>query len=131
MANEGLLPALKKFTNDVSKSKKLRVELQEFGLNDRLENSVEILIFRVIQELITNIIKHAEATQADIHLTQYDDRINLMVEDNGKGFDTHQIVNKSGMGLVGIEKRIQNLDGNMEIESIKGKGTTVIINIPI
>ncbi|PKP43778.1 MAG: hypothetical protein CVT96_04230 [Bacteroidetes bacterium HGW-Bacteroidetes-13] len=131
MANQGLLPALKKFADDVSKSKKLRVEIQEFGLNERLENSVEILIFRIIQELITNIIKHAEATQADIHLTQYDDRINLMVEDNGEGFDTHQIVNKSGMGLVGIEKRVQNLDGNMEIESIKGKGTTVIINIPI
>ncbi len=131
MANEGLLPALKKLTNDISKSEKLKVAIQEFGLNERLDNSLEILIFRVIQELVTNIIKHAEATQADIYLTQYADRINLMVEDNGKGFDTHQIVNKSGMGLVGIEKRIQNLSGDLEIESIKGKGTTVIINIPI
>ena len=131
MANQGLLPALKKFADDVSKSEKLKVAIQEFGLNERLDNSLEILLFRIIQELVANIIKHAEATQADIYLTQYSERINLMVEDNGNGFDTHQIVNKNGMGLVGIEKRVQNLDGNMEIESIKGKGTTVIINIPI
>lgn len=131
MANQGLLPALKRLANDVSKSEKLKVAIQEFGLNERLDNSLEILIFRIIQELVANIIKHAGATQADIYLTQYADRINMMVEDNGEGFDTQQIVNKNGMGLVGIEKRIQNLNGDMEIESIKGKGTTVIINIPI
>ncbi|MDT8415761.1 MAG: sensor histidine kinase [Flavobacteriaceae bacterium] len=130
LANRGLLKAIKKLASDVSASQKLTVEVEAFGLENRLENSLEILLFRIVQELVTNIIKHADARRVTIYLTQHSDHLNLMVEDDGKGFDTHRTKLKDGMGLLGIEQRIQQIDGTLEIESIENKGTSVIINIP-
>jgi two-component system sensor histidine kinase DegS len=100
-------------------------------MNSRLENSLEITIFRIIQELVTNIIKHANANMVSIHLTQHEDCINLMVEDNGIGFEISQIKPSMGMGLYSIQKKIENLGGQVTIESIAQKGTTVIIDVPL
>ncbi|HYC86286.1 MAG TPA: sensor histidine kinase [Chryseosolibacter sp.] len=130
-AQEGLLPAVKRFASKVSIIDKLVIEVEEHGMDKRLENSLEITIFRIIQELITNIIKHANASEAVIHLTQYDNSINIMIEDNGKGFDISKIRPKETMGLYSIQKRIENLGGQVTIESIPQKGTTVIIDVPL
>jgi signal transduction histidine kinase len=130
LANKGLLKAIKKLASDVSASQKLTVTVEAFGLENRLENSLEILLFRIVQELVTNIIKHADAHRVTIYLTQHSDHLNLLVEDDGKGFDTHRTKLKDGMGLLGIEQRLQQIDGTLEIESIENKGTSVIINIP-
>ena len=97
-----------------------------------MENSLELTIFRIIQELVANIIKHAEATEAMIHLTNHKDSLNIMVEDNGKGFNPNQITTKNkGMGISSIDKRVEHLEGTMTIESETNKGTTIIIDIPI
>lgn len=126
---EGLLPAVRGFAKKVSVLDRLTIQVEEHGMQHRLENSVEILLFRVIQELITNIIKHAEATEAYIHLTHYGDAVNLMIEDNGVGFDHSRIKPTMGMGLYSIQKKVENLGGRVTIEAIRGKGTTVIIDI--
>ena len=99
-------------------------------MDERLENSVEITIFRIVQELITNVIKHAEASEIIVHLTSFEDHINIMVEDNGKGFDPSIIKDNDGMGLASIIKRVEHLGGNVDIDSHSGSGTTVILNIP-
>ena len=130
-AKEGLLPAIKNFASKVSIIDKLMIEVEEHGMDKRLENSLEITIFRIIQELITNIIKHAHATEVIIHLTHYEDTINLMVEDNGIGFDISLIRPQNSMGLYSIQKRIEILGGRVTIDSIPQKGTTVIIDIPL
>jgi signal transduction histidine kinase len=130
-AQEGLLPAIKNFATKVSILNRLTIDVQEHGMNSRLENSLEISIFRITQELITNVIKHAHANAAVIHLTQYEDTINLMVEDNGVGFDISQIKPSAGMGLHSIQRKIENLGGRVTIDSIAQKGTTVIIDIPL
>ncbi|MFK5878810.1 MAG: sensor histidine kinase [Flavobacteriaceae bacterium] len=130
IANQGLLVAIENMAEKVSSSKKIEISVLDHGLENRLENSLELTIFRIIQELITNIIKHAAATEATIHLTNHDNSLNIMVEDNGVGFDTNHISNK-GMGIHSIDKRIEHLDGTMTIESELNKGTTVIIDIPI
>jgi signal transduction histidine kinase len=130
-AQEGLLPAVKNFASKVSIINRLAIEVEEHGMNSRLENSLEITIFRIIQELITNIIKHAQASEVMIHLTHYEDSINLMVEDNGIGFEISQIKPLSGMGLHSIQKKIENLGGRVTIDSIPQKGTTVIIDVPL
>ena len=78
---------------------------------------------------MTNIIKHADATEATIQFSEDENRINIMVEDNGKGFNTNEA--DFGLGLTNIEKRIENIDGNMVIDSTPGNGTTVILNIPL
>jgi signal transduction histidine kinase len=130
-AQEGLLPAIKNFASKVSIINRLEIEVEEHEMNKRLDNSLEITVFRIIQELITNIIKHAGATEVVIHLTQHEDAINLMVEDNGNGFDISKVKPSEGIGLHSIQKKIENLGGQVTIDSIAQKGTTVIIDIPL
>jgi len=130
IANQGLLKAIHEMATKVSDSNKTLIEVVDYGLENRLENSLELTIFRIIQELTTNVIKHAEATEATIHITNHEDSLNLMVEDNGTGFHTKDISKNSGMGIHSIDKRIENLGGTVIIESEINKGTTVIIDIP-
>ncbi|WP_108866261.1 sensor histidine kinase [Aquimarina aquimarini] len=131
MAHQGLLPAIKNLAKKASNGKHLQIEVQGYGLEERLDNTLEISIFRIIQELITNIIKHADATEIQISLTNHDSLLNIIVEDNGKGFDAKILPEKDGMGLATIEKRIEHLEGTFEIDSTINKGTNIIINIPI
>lgn len=131
IADRGLLVAVNKLAADISKSQQLIVKVENFGLVNRLENTIEILLFRIIQELMTNIIKYADARQAVIYLTQHEDHLNLIVEDNGHGFDTRNMRSKEGMGLVSISQRLERLNGSLEIDSNPGQGTSVIINLPL
>ncbi|WP_108807804.1 sensor histidine kinase [Aquimarina spinulae] len=131
MANQGLLPAVKKLAKKVSNGDGLHIEVQDYGLEERLDNALEISIFRMIQELITNTIKHANASEIHISLTNHDSLLNIIIEDNGKGFDAKILPKKEGMGLRNIEKRVEHLQGTFEIDSTIGKGTNIIINIPI
>ncbi len=131
MAKEGLLPAVEKLARTVSTTNKLTIDVQDFGLENRIPNELEIIIFRIIQELVTNIVKHANATEANISLTQHDNELNIMVEDNGKGFKVGRLEEKDGMGLGTIERRVEHLEGTMEVDSTQGRGTSVSIDIPI
>ena len=132
IAKQGLLKAVENMAEKISASNKIRIDVIDHGLDNRLENSLELTLFRIIQELITNVIKHAEATEVTIHLTNHDDTINIMVEDNGKGFNPNQVTKTNkGMGISSIDKRVEHLDGKLTIESEKNKGTTVIIDIPL
>ncbi|WP_298344904.1 ATP-binding protein [uncultured Algibacter sp.] len=131
IAKQGLLKAVQNMANKISVSNKITVDVIDHGLENRLKNSLELTIFRIIQELITNVIKHADATEAIIHLTNHEDTLNIMIEDNGKGFNVRQITTKNkGMGISSIDKRVEHLNGNMTIESERNKGTTIIIDIP-
>ena len=131
IASDGLLPAIKNIANKVSVPGILQVDVVAFGLENRLENTLEVSIFRMIQELMTNIIKHSDANKATIHLTQHDDSLNIIIEDNGKGFDSSIINSEKGMGLSNIKKKVEHMNGTFEIDSLKDKGTTIIIDIPI
>jgi len=130
IANDGLLPAIEKLADRLSIPQKLKIDVVHFGFEGRLENTLEISIFRMVQELATNIIKHAGATEATIHLTHHDDIINLIIEDNGRGFKEDETVTDAGMGLQSIKKKVTQLGGTMEIDSTPFKGTTIIIDIP-
>jgi signal transduction histidine kinase len=130
-ASEGLIPAIQKLAEKISIPGKLQLQVIAFGFKERLENTLEIAIFRTVQELSTNIIKHSQATEATIHLTDHGDSINIMIEDNGVGFDRKNIDTADGMGLQNIKKKIVQLGGNLEIDTTPGKGTTIIIDIPV
>lgn len=130
-ASEGLIPAIQKLAEKISIPGKLQLHVIAFGFKERLENTLEIAIFRTVQELSTNIIKHSQATEATIHLTDHGDSINIMIEDNGVGFDRKNIDTADGMGLQNIKKKIVQLGGNLEIDTTPGKGTTIIIDIPV
>ncbi|MGM0636063.1 MAG: ATP-binding protein [Bacteroidota bacterium] len=132
LAKDGLIPALEKLVKNTSKINGLELSLHTHKVDDRLSSKQEITIFRIIQELITNIMKHAQAKEANISLTNYNDVLNIMIEDDGVGFDSNQLFNSSdGMGLESIKKRVNLLKGEFEIDSKEGRGTTVIIDIPL
>lgn len=126
----GLIAALKNLIGNISSRSGLQVQFEEHGFSERLEESAEISIYRIVLELLNNIVKHAQATNAVVQLIKYPDFINITVEDNGKGFDFVNAINeKKGIGLGNIESRVNYLKGKMDIESSLGKGTIIIIDI--
>lgn len=131
IANQGLLTAVKMMAEKIASADKINIEVLDFGLNKRLENSLEIIIFRIVQELITNILKHANAKNATISFSLFDKNLNIIVEDNGEGFDVDKVDFKNGMGISSIKTRVEHLKGTLEIDSTISKGTSIIINIPI
>lgn len=131
IANQGLLMAIKLMAEKISSADKIQIEVVDFGLNKRLDNSLEISVFRIIQELITNTIKHANAKNATINISLYDKNLNIIIEDDGIGFNIEKVNLKEGMGLSSIKTRIEHLSGNLEIDSTLGKGSSIIIDIPI
>jgi signal transduction histidine kinase len=132
MSDQGLLPAIKKLATTINQTNALKVTVEEFGLGERMENSLELSIFRMVQELVANAIKHAGASKVNIQFTQHEDNLNIIVEDDGKGFDRSRLDNtKSGMGLTNIEKRVEHLEGNFTVDSVLGKGTSILIDIPV
>jgi hypothetical protein len=131
IADQGLLIAVKMMAEKISSADKIKIEVIDFGLYKRLDNSLEISLFRTIQELITNVIKHAEATHITLNIYLFDTALNIIIEDDGKGFVPSKVDFKKGMGISSIKTRIKFLKGTFEIDSTLGKGTSVIINIPI
>lgn len=131
LLRSGLSSAVREFVQKISGTDSLKVDLQIVGLNNRLDSNIETVLYRVIQECVSNIIKHAQASQITIQLIQHDAHLNLLIEDNGKGFDSRNIENSSGIGLKNIVSRVQYLNGTVDFDSMPGKGTTVIIDIPL
>lgn len=132
VAKEGLLNAVKQVAKEISGTENIRVKVLENGLNRRIENSLELNVFRTIQELLVNVVKHADASEVDIHLNMDEHLLNIMIEDNGNGFTIEGLTRENlGLGLKAIERRINNLDGNMILESKPKSGTSVIIDIPL
>lgn len=131
IASKGLIPAVESLASQISKSKKLNVEVIHYGLDKALDNSFELKIFRIIQELLNNVVKHAEATNCYINLTSYDDQLNIMIEDDGKGFHYVPQPNSDGIGLYSIEQRIDHMEGTFQVDSAIGRGTTINIDVPL
>ena len=131
LANQGLLIAITTMAEKISSADKIKIEVIDYGLDQQLDNSFEISVFRIIQELVTNIIKHANANNATINISLYDKNLNIIIEDDGKGFEFNKLILKKGMGISSIITRVEHLEGNFEVDSTKGKGSSIIINIPI
>jgi len=121
----GLDEALKEYCNTINATKLLTVKYQSIGMESRLDNATEIIIYRIIQELLNNILKHAVASEVFIQLIRENDRLNIVAEDNGKGFDTSLLENSKGAGWVNIRSRVEYLKGQLDVHSEPGKGTLV------
>lgn len=131
IGSEGLVPAVQNIAKKMAIPGKLKVQVIPFGMTKRFENAMEVNLFRMIQEILTNAIKHAEASEITVSLTQDEDSINIIIEDNGKGFNAKNIAKKEGMGLNNITKKVEQLNGTFSIDSFEGKGTTILIDIPL
>ncbi len=127
----GLASAVREFITKIASVPNLRIDLQIVGMEERLENTVETVLYRVIQEVVANIIKHAKANEISMQLIRHDNELTIMIEDNGVGFDKNNITKFEGIGLKNIISRIEFLNGNVDFDSTPGQGTTVVIEIPI
>ncbi len=126
----GLVSAVREFINKID-GNVIRIILSVNGLEDRLESQKETMLYRVIQESVNNVIKHAKATQMSIQLSQDASGITLAIEDNGVGFDPLTVDwNASGLGLKNMRDRLELLNGELEIDSKVGRGTSLIIFVP-
>lgn len=128
LINYGLKEALQNYCESINLSGKLHVRLQTYGLGNRMEQSVEIIIYRMVQELLNNIIKHADAKNVLVQLTCEKEQFSLTVEDDGIGFDPRQVNDLKSAGLTNIKARASYLNGKVDIQSAKGEGTSVMIN---
>jgi two-component system NarL family sensor kinase len=131
LIRSGLSTALREFINKISSTGALKIDLEIIGLNERMESTTETVLYRVLQECISNIVKHAKASKIGIQLVKHTTSLNLIIEDNGVGFDSSKINDFTGIGLKNIISRVQFLNGNVEFDSFPGNGTTVVIDIPL
>jgi len=128
----GLDTALKDFCNDISKSGALNVSYQSIGMEQTvLDQTVGITMYRVVQELIHNTMKHAVARHAIVQITKTNGHLTVTVEDDGKGFDTSILNKAGGIGWSNIKNRVEFLKGTLDIKSEKEKGTSVYIEVTI
>ena len=127
----GLVKALEAFCEKINQTGKIHVDFNTTGIKYSLNKNIQLILFRVISELLTNTIKHAKASNAYIQLQKSDDSISLIFTDDGIGFDSKVVMEKkgSGIGLKSIVSRIKSINGNCDIISSEGKGFKIIIEI--
>ena len=128
----GLEAALKGLCDTIKKFSNLTIDFRYIReCEHTLDFEISIAVFRIAQEGLNNIIKHAAATHVDLHILDKEDEIYFILEDDGKGFNEMEMVNNSGSGLKNIKERVTLLDGSIQIQSAPGKGTSIEIHIPI
>jgi two-component system NarL family sensor kinase len=130
LSEQGLKGALKNISDRVNQSHKLKMSYDTFGLN-KVDEIIENVLYRTIQEIVNNTIKHAEASELFIQIAQDSDQISLMAEDNGKGFELDNVKKTNSIGLSHIQSWVENLNGNLHIDSQPKRGTIISILIPI
>lgn len=131
--NFGLVPALKELTDYLRQSGGLQVEFSAAMGDHQLNSENEIIIYRIVQELVSNVLKHAEATKLSMSLTYFEEEhlVNIIVQDNGKGFDENLVAAESdGMGLGSLREMVERFEGDITFDTNRQSGTTVNIDLP-
>ena len=107
------------------------INLDIFCERTRFEDNIEISAFRVAQEAINNILKYAQATEINIQLIEHETNLQLLVEDNGKGFEPEKVKHRNTNGLINMEERTRLVNGHFSIDTELGKGTCIMVEIPL
>jgi signal transduction histidine kinase len=128
----GLIPAIRFLAEGITKRSNLPIQIKA-AVSGRLPSAVEIALYRVVQEALTNATKHARATRVSIHIRRAGPLLCCSIEDDGAGFDVCAIqsgARKKGLGLIGMQERMNAIGGTLSIESAPGRGTKVLIRVP-
>jgi signal transduction histidine kinase len=124
----GLVPALERLTESFGEQTGIKVDFESRAGAERLPTEVETAIYRIVQESLTNVVKHAHAQRVSILVTRKDGALTAVVEDDGRGFDT--VDTGDGFGLEGMRERVALLDGRLAVESGES-GTTLVAEVPL
>jgi signal transduction histidine kinase len=126
----GLVPTLRWLVQGFAQRHGIDVDIENVHLRTRLPLDVETVLYRAVQEALTNVSKHARAETVKISLERTEDRVMVTVQDNGVGFNHHRSVGR-GLGLLGLRERLTALGGSLWIDSRRGEGTTLTLSIPL
>ncbi len=126
----GLVPALERLIETFREHTGIDVQLEARIGDDRLPEEVETTLYRLIQEALTNVVKHAQARTVSILLTRRDSAVSALIEDDGRGFDPTR-VRDDALGLVGMRERVGLLGGRLTVEAPSGAGTTLAVEVPV
>lgn len=127
----GLVAAVCNLSDRLSSNFKLKGSVDCSGIPERLEIKNELYLYRIIQESLNNILKHSYATEYHIQFIYADQKLKLLISDNGRGFDKDKVFKSKGYGLLNMNERIKNLKGRMEIASGNEKGTLILFELPL
>jgi signal transduction histidine kinase len=131
----GLLRTLSNYIEEWSIQAKVQVDFHNSGwTSERLPLPIETTLYRIAQEALTNILKHAHASRVSLIIEHRTEQITVIVEDDGKGFDVDAVPRYPGskrLGLLGMEERAALMGGELKVESSQGKGTTLFVRIPL
>jgi signal transduction histidine kinase len=125
----GLAAALERLAETFAERSGIETSI-ETNLDERLRPEVETTLYRVAQEALTNVLKHADATQVSIVLSKHGGWVAATVDDDGRGFATSE-VRDDALGLVGMRERLELVGGTLSIESAEGSGTTIAAQVPL
>ncbi len=130
----GLIPALHSFTKNFFKLTGIRVRLNVFAAVEELDNSKRTVLYRVTQEALTNVGKHAGASEVEVNIGKLGDAVALSIQDNGRSFQVERLLcshENKRLGLLGMRERVEMVGGSFRVQSARGQGTTVHASIPI
>jgi signal transduction histidine kinase len=125
----GLVPALERLTSSFAEQTGITVQLESQLGAARLPDEVETVLYRVVQEALTNVVKHAQAEHVSVLLHSRPGRVAVVIEDDGRGF-TDRADGSDGIGLLGLEERVALVGGSFAVESSAGSGTTIVVEVP-
>lgn len=126
----GLSKVVKQFISNISNGS-IDINFFSKGFDEPFNDTVELILYRVLQESVNNVLKHSGASRLDISLMRDEESISLTIEDNGKGFDANSPEFKAGMGLSNLRSRMNFLNGKVEVDSRPGIGTLVSVYVPV
>jgi signal transduction histidine kinase len=126
----GLSDSLRQYLQGFAELHPIEVHFETFGVEERLSEEVEVAVYRIAQEALTNVFRHAQATRVDVLLEKTNAKLCLNIQDNGVGFNAKTRLKHGGMGLVGMQERASMLGGQMVINSTPGQGTSLWIEVP-
>ena len=128
----GLKVALQSFVDDFSKWEGIPIVFTSTDISFSLPQEIDSCLYRVTQECLRNVARHAQATQVDVKLIEEDEGLRLFIKDNGKGFKVEKTrAGKAGLGLIGIQERVRVVQGTYEVKSVPGQGTEVTVWVPV
>jgi PAS domain S-box-containing protein len=127
----GLEAAVRENAEAIAERCGMTIQVAPFSTETRLPRNVETILYRIVQEALNNVVRHAEASRVDIVFQTRDDRSIVIVEDNGIGFDPATIAEEEHLGLLGMRERAETLGGTLAIESRPGQGTTIVAEVPL
>ncbi|HRV93342.1 MAG TPA: GAF domain-containing protein [Anaerolineae bacterium] len=127
----GLVAALRQYLKGFGRQHEIAIHFEPVGFDDqRLPTSIETNLYRIVQEALTNVARHAQATRLDILLERRDGQVITIIEDNGVGFDPDEAKQRGRLGILGIRERTEMLNGTLTVESTIGTGTTIYVEVP-